>query len=275
MKRMIKVRRNIVWLLTFLLSCHSVFAQKWEIGGMVGGSNYQGDLARNIVLKETRPAAGIFYKHNFNNYWSWRPSLMYGEIGGSDENFSEYKYRNLNFRSDIWEFSNILEFNYLPFGAKVLTSEFSSYVFTGISLLHFDPEAEFNGNYIRLHPMRTEGQGGKDHYRLWQLTIPIGGGVKYAINKNWVFGWELGFRKTFTDYLDDVSNVYPDPQDQVARYGQQSYDFSDRSKEVPGIAEPLAKGGDMRGDPNLKDWYIISAFSISYRITPIVCWPKR
>jgi hypothetical protein len=253
----------------------SAQAQKWEIGGLIGGSNYQGDLARNIVLKETRPAGGIFYKHNFNNYWSWRPTLMYGEIGGTDNNFEEYKYRNLNFRSDIWEFSNIIEFNYLPFGAKVLTSDFSSYVFTGVSLLHFDPEAEFNGNYVRLHPLRTEGQQGNDHYSLWQITIPIGGGVKYALSKNWVLGWELGFRKTFTDYLDDVSTRYPDPVKQVNTFGQQSYQFSDRSREVPGVPEPLAKGGDMRGDPSLKDWYIITAFSISYRITPIMCWPRK
>lgn len=267
--------RYIVVLTCIACSALSLHAQKWEIGLMAGGSNYQGDLARNIVLKETKPAAGLFYRHNFNNFWSWRPALSYGRISGSDDNFKEYKYRNLNFSSDIWELSNHIEFNYLPFGANVLTSEFSFFVFTGINLLYFDPKAERDGNYFRLHPMRTEGQEGKEHYSLFQITVPMGGGVKYSINKNWTLGWELGFRKTFTDYLDDVSNTYPDPQRQVANYGQTSYEFSDRSREVPGVPEPLAKGGDMRGDPGLKDWYMMSTISISYTITPIMCWPKR
>jgi hypothetical protein len=38
-----------------------------------------------------------------------------------------------------------------------------------------------------------------------QLAIPFGAGVKYVINPLWYLSLEFGMRKTFTDYIDDVS----------------------------------------------------------------------
>lgn len=265
-----------IWCLAILLGfAHLAFAQKWEYGIAIGASNYQGDLAQDVVIKESHPAFGLLGRYNFNNFWSMRAGLTYGQISGSDENFQEYKLRNLNFKSHLWELSHIFEFNYLPFGSNPRTSSLTTYVLSGWSLCRVNPQAYYNGRYFDLKPLRTEGQSNKETYNLVQLAVPIGGGIKYSPTKNWIFAFEMGWRRTFTDYLDDVSTVYPDRETQLDQFGQLSADLSDRSWEVEGVGEPLSQEGNMRGDPNFKDWYIFSMLSVSYRFTPIQCWPKQ
>jgi hypothetical protein len=80
-------------------------AQSWEIGGALGASNYHGDLAYNITPKETHFSGGIFLKYNFNEYWSYRPTISYLKISGADSNFNDHQLRNLSFRNNICEFS--------------------------------------------------------------------------------------------------------------------------------------------------------------------------
>ncbi|MFT5513154.1 MAG: opacity protein-like surface antigen [Bacteroidia bacterium] len=262
----------------FILVSASTFTaqgQNWEYGVLVGGSNYHGDLAFNIVPKETHFAQGVHIRYNFTPYWSYRPSIVHAKISGSDANFSDYKFRNLSFESDIWEVNNMLEFNFLPFGSRILSKDFSSYVTLGLTVFRHNPKAIFNDQTFALRDLRTEGQSSKEQYGLIQLAIPFGGGVKYNVNKNLVIGLEVAWRKTFTDYLDDASTVYPDLQEQRDQFGTVSANMSDRSWEVEGVGEPLSVAGDERGDPGIKDFYFIAAFSITYRLTPIACWPKH
>ncbi len=272
---MSKLVKHFFFLLFALMQVSLASAQNWEYGVSIGASNYHGDLAYNIVPKESHLAAGIHMRYNMTPYWSYKPSIMRAKISGSDQNFDEYKFRNLHFESDIWEFNNVLEFNFLPFGSRILSKDFSSYATLGITLFRHNPKAEFNDEMYSLRNLRTEGQNGKNQYGLLQLAIPFGGGVKYNINKNLVIGLEVAWRKTFTDYLDDVSTVYPDLDEQRQRNGNLSADMSDRSWEVEGgTGQPLSVAGDERGDSAIKDFYFITAFSFTYRLTPIACWPK-
>jgi hypothetical protein len=194
-------------------------------------------------------------------------------MASRDAHFPEYRLRNLSFESHIWEISSVMEFNYLPFGTNVLSENFTSYLFLGVGAFRFNPTAEYNGERHELRDLRTEGQKSGETYSLIQLAVPFGIGLKYSLSENWVFGWQVGWRKTWTDYLDDVSKTYPDLEDQRDRYGNLSALMSDRSFEVTENSAQLANPGDQRGDPNLKDFYFISTFSIAYRFTPIVCWP--
>jgi len=248
-------------------------AQKWELGGMLGASNYNGDLARNIVLKETHIAGGVFFRYNLGKYFSLKPALQIGTISGDDKNFKENMSRNLSFKSNITEVSTMIEYNFKPFGARVRTENFTPYFEVGLGAFHFNPKAEYNGDEFELRSLRTEAQS--KMYKLWQLSIPFGMGLKWAINSNITFGFEVVYRRTFTDYLDDVSKTYPDLKVQAKTYGSASALLSDRSAEVEGVSSPLSSKGDMRGDPGLKDWYMFSMFSFSYRFTPIVCWPNK
>ena len=254
-----KIALNIILCLCAQLS----FGQSWEIGGMLGGSNYHGDVAYNIVPKETNFSGGAFFKYNFNEYWTVRPTLSYLQISGADSNFSEYKLRNLSFRNNIYEFSNVVEFNFQPFSNRTIHNKTSAYALLGLALFMHKPEAMLNDEWVELHPLKTENQ----RYRLLQISVPVGVGVKHALTRNLIVGFEAGWRKTFTDYLDDVSANYADPNAGGATYRA----LADRSYEVSENGARLASEGDVRGDPNLKDWYFQTAFSISYRFTPIKC----
>jgi hypothetical protein len=250
-------------------------AQSKEFGLMVGGSNYHGDLAYNIVPAETQFSGGAFYKYNFNEFWSIRPTVSYLQISGSDQNFEENRLRNLSFRNNIYEFSTVFEFNFKPFSARTIHESTSFYAMMGLAGFMHKPEAELNGVWYDLHAQNTEQLSPKNKYKLFQISVPFGGGLKHALTKNVVVGFEAGWRKTFTDYIDDVSTVYPDlrdPNNPVSLTGRQ---LSDRSWEVSEQGTILSNAGDMRGDPNLKDWYFQTAFSISYRFTPIQCPYKR
>lgn len=270
---MFRFHPKLILLIVCLGKLGSGYAQNWEVGGMLGASNYNGDLARELVLKETHLAGGIFLRYNVSKYFSLRPALQIGTISGDDKNFSENKYRNLSFKSNISELSGMMEFNFRPFGARVRTERFTPYVGLGVAVFRFNPKAEFNGDEFALQSLRTEGQS--SGYSLVQMAVPFGMGLKWSVNDNFTLGFEFIYRKTFTDYLDDVSTQYPDMKEQTDRFGPVSASLSDRSAEVQGVTAQRSTVNDMRGDPALKDWYVFSMFSFTYRFTPIVCWPNK
>ena len=263
-----KLRGLLVSLFLFPLGSQ---AQFWEVGGSLGGANYTGDLARKMVLAETNLSAGAFGKYNFNEYFSWKFGLNYGKISGGDYNFKEYSNRNLSFFSHIIELDNRIEFNFIRFGTSSLAKRATPFFFSGLNVFHHDPRTEINGMNIKLRPLGTEGQNleGNRKYLPVIMAIPIGLGYKYSISDNWVLSGEIGARRTFTDYLDDVSGIYPNFQEVQGRSGSTAVQLSDRSGEVAG--EPMANPGDWRGDPKLKDWYFIAHISLTYRFCPIRC----
>ncbi len=261
-------------IIAVILGLLPVFAsgQKWEVGGFAGTTNYTGDLARQIVLSESGVAAGVLGRYNFNGYFSWRPGFNFGRISGGDYNFKEFKTRNLSFFSSIFEFDNRLEFNFQRFGTSTLAKRHTGFVFAGLNVFYFNPKTRFNGEVYTLQPIGTEGQRLEGHRRYYRIgiAIPLGIGYKFSISQNWVLGAELGFRKTFTDYLDDVSGLYPDFAQLAASGGNTAVRLSDRSMEISPY-EQRAAAGDWRGNPHLKDWYMMAGVTLTYRFTPILC----
>lgn len=253
--------------LTFILITSLASAQSKEIGFMLGGSNYHGDLADELVLSETNPCGGVFYRLNFNEFWAYKPMISVMRISGSDENFETNRLRNLNFQSDIIEISNSIELNYEPFSNSPFHNNITAYASLGIAFFYHNPKAIRNGELFELHPMNTENVPLKSQYKLFQMSIPFGGGVKYAITPNFITSFECTWRKTYTDYLDDVSTVYPETSGNMS--------FTNRTSEL-GEAHPYAgEPGDMRGNPRFKDWYMHAGITFSYRFTPIQCWATR
>jgi len=133
----------------------------------------------------------------------------------------------------------------------------------GINIMRMNPKARYNGEWIELQPLGTEGQGSSlttapKKYSLNQIVIPFGIGIKVNLSHHSSFSMEYGFRKTFTDYLDDVSGLYPDLSvlDPLAR------ELSDRARNPEGINQ--SSYGLQRGNPADKDWYTVFGFSITY-----------
>ena len=258
--------------------CLNVTAQQsMELGVNVGTSTYLGDLKTTAyTLEQNAISLGLQGRYNFNSRIAGRVSLGYGTIMGDDRKTErlDLRARNLSFRSRLYEMAFIGEVNLLNFGDHKLNKRgrqyfrMTPYVFGGMALFHFNPEARYNGRWQALQPLGTEGQdipnSNVASYNLTQISLPIGIGLKLQLEPNIILSYEIGWRKTFTDYLDDVSGRYFDEAQIAANNGAAAADLSYRGDELaPGSTAPV---GSFRGDPDNKDWYILSNFTISYKL---------
>lgn len=270
--------------LTFLVLFipFSSSAQKWAFGLFAGGANYNGELSAEdeVVLGETNPSFGFLARHNFSEYFTAKGSLTYGRISGDDANNdsrSRQILRNASFRSDIFEASLQAELNIFGFDPTDRDNRTALYLLGGISVYHFNPEARYQGEWVELQPLGTEGQGtsvfpNREKYSLTQIAFPVGGGIKHAFNKNWSLGFEFGVRKTLTDYLDDVSRSYA-PEgvfDLSTSKGQRAYRLSNRTWETLDEAKSYDEN-DQRGNPSTDDWYMFGGFTLTYTIADPSC----
>lgn len=241
-------------------------AQHMEAGLIVGASTYQGDLAPSKVwssITQTHPAFGIFGRYNFNRLGAVRLGANFMTISGDDAKSKESGRlaRNLSFRSNILELTLIGEWNILGYQPYNLQETFTPYLFGGISIFKFNPKAEYEGEWYELQPLGTEGQNlsqypDREPYKLTQFSIPMGMGLKYAINDTWNIGIELGARKTFTDYLDDVSTTYISDTEMAESGNELATILANRT----GV---LKETGHGRGDPENDDWYLMGGVTIS------------
>jgi opacity protein-like surface antigen len=259
--------KNIL-LILFALAPMLATAQFLEGGFFIGTSNYAGDLVEanlGVEMEETNLAAGVLLRYNINDWVSVRGSFTYGQISGSDANAraENRAQRNLSFRSNIYEFAVIPEFNILGFNPY--DRFYSPYVFLGLGVFNFNPEAELDGQWFDLQPLGTEGQGlpGRpSQYNLTQLAIPMGIGFKYAITEYWTVGVEISSRYTLTDYLDDVSTTYADREDLLQFRGEIAANLANRTGEYL-KTEPINTPNASRGSVN-SDWYTWSGLTITY-----------
>lgn len=257
--------------------CH---AQLPELGLMGGGMYYLGDLNPLGNFKNTHPTGSIFLRQNFNPRLNARYQFTYGTVSGADS-LSKVVYnrnRNLSFESKVIEVSAILEINFLPFTPGEKRKNYATpYLMFGLGLFKMNPEAYINDDWFELQPLGTEGQGSplnkKDKYRLTQLCIPVGIGFKGNLTDRLVLGFEYSIRKTFTDYLDDVSGNYADPI-LLARYnGPLAAALADRSL----YPENINNSGFNRGNSNFKDWYATAGIYLTILLKkepPCYKWGK-
>ncbi|MCW3466467.1 type IX secretion system protein PorG [Chitinophaga nivalis] len=268
-----KFKKSTVLGLLFMAVPFIGFAQDWHVGAFLGISNYSGDLTKQRVdLKYTRPAIGLLVRRDINRYFSVRAGFTWGIVTAADSTSSDkaLQARNLSFRSNIFEGSLIGEFNFFDIEEK----GFTPYVFAGVAGFGFDPTAkDQSGNKIRLRPLGTEGQGlsqypSRQPYDLFTIAIPFGAGFKAILNDTWTLGFEIGFRPTMTDYLDDVSTNYVDKNTLQAYRGQRSVDMAFRGDEVSGknIPGTYPADGTKRGSDKYKDWYGFTGVTITYRL---------
>jgi hypothetical protein len=254
----------------FLLSISAVFSQRTHIGLFGGLAAYNGDLTdKYFPKKETNGALGVTLNYELQDKIMLRGGITYSVVGGADRYSSkpDLVSRNLAFETSIWEFSAVGEYYF----NNLYERRYSPYVFGGLALFRFNPYAYNSGNKVFLRPLSTEGEGlaaypDRKTYSLTQLAIPFGGGIKYAINDVWRIGLELGFRKLFTDYLDDVSTTYIDPNDLLAAKGQLAVDMSYRGDELAGGSATYPAKGYLRGSSKYKDMYYFLGLHLTYRL---------
>ncbi len=244
-------------------------AQQPELGFFAGGMYYLGDLNPLKNFKQTHFTGSLFLRQNMNQRLNMRYMISYGNVSGDDasSNVAYNVNRNLSFKSRIIEASADLEINFLPFEPGNKKKFYATpYLVMGLGLFKMNPMAEANGNWFELQPLGTEGQGSKlnnkNKYRLTQFTIPLGIGFKGNLTEHLILGFEYIIRKTFTDYLDDVSGNYVDPT-LLAKYnGPLSASFADRSINP----ENVNNKGLNRGNSNFKDWYATAGIYLAIKL---------
>lgn len=279
MKRSI---RTTLLLFSFLTLASSLSAQYyWDVGVRLGGANYLGEMGgqdqprRDFVYDmkpgQTNLMSGAFVRYKLNRLLSFELGFNYGRIQGADSlsSYGPRVARNLSFRNDIKELSlktQVFFYNVFDVGnTGRYVLAFRSYAFVGGAVFHHNPQAYYQGEWHDLRPLQTEGQS----YPAVSFSIPKGVGFYFTYKKQYRFGWEFGWRTSFTDYLDDASTTYPDPESLDSDLARALSDRSDRAYQQQGEGslpprENYGTEGSPRGDPSNNDSYIFTSVSFSY-----------
>jgi len=218
-----------------------------QIGFSLNSLNYYGDLAPragrvSTDIKYTRSGFGASFTHRFGPRYSFQAQYMYGILKGSDAVSADkndltngiYRYkRNLSFRNQIHELSAITTVDLFENeGNYISRVKWTPYVYLGVAGFLHNPQAEVPatdlsgnplpnaGEMVKLRPLGTEGQystlaatdsnAGIEPYKTAQFAIPFGFGARLRLTSTLDLWVDVGFRYTFTDYLDDVSQNYVD-----------------------------------------------------------------
>ncbi len=300
--------RTIVLITVLSLFSLQTFAQsitsgngKVEFGLGLGPLFFLGDLGGNygtgktfikdVNLPLTKMSKGLYVNVYPSEWLGFRLAANHGVLEGDDsktkakggpEEFR--KDRNLKFRSSMLEVYAAAEVYPTVFMERYegLQGKLRPYGIAGIGAMKFNPKGEYfdgsgNSQWVDLKPLRLEGQGMKEYskkeeYKSFTIEIPMGFGAKYYIKENMYVGLEVLHRKTFTDYIDDVSTTYIDPAyfanyltpEQTAMANQLHF----RENFVPGGAvsrRPVV--GEQRGDPTENDSFFSTILRFGWRLT--------
>lgn len=295
----------------------------WSVGASCNAMNYVGDLdpAENIVspaLRYTKPSFGAIVSYRYSPRLTFRGTFNWGRIKGNDiisdkggrDQFR--RMRNSDFRNTIVELKfdvmydfvkNLGDFTHRP--VKTIP-----YLFAGIAGFYHNPKGTYNGKWIELQPLQTEGVS----YSKYQIAIPFGIGFRWKLSRVLDLAFEIGWRKTFTGYLDDVNKVYVDPKTQdplAAEMANKSVNWIDQPENpsayanekqgsdalralikdgAPNVAYDRifynpetqkiefwgwGRAGDQRGKYKGKtDWYILTGVHLTYIIGGRIVCPK-
>ncbi len=264
----------------------------FELGGSVGAMNSLTDLGgrkgigkkfvKDLNLGKTQLAGSIFLSALYKNAIAVRLEATFGQITADDKilakvkatTFGRYE-RNLSYKSKITDFMLAAEIHPL-FIIKKYDEEnepprYSPYLLVGVGFFSFNPQAKLGNKWVDLQPLSTEGQGFSEYpkrqpYKLNQINIPLGAGIKYELTSNLNLRAEFVYRVLNTDYLDDVSTNYID----ATLYSNyftgakltNALLLNDRQYELtPGH---ITNEGDQRGNPKNNDAYFTFNIKIGY-----------
>lgn len=273
--------------------------RRLQIGASFGGMNYFGDLSQDLkTLALTRPGMGLQIRYQFNDVFSLRLAGQWGQIQGDDRmgrNSAFNWQRGLSFRSNITEIqlSGII---HLLHGKR----QVRPYLTLGVGIFHFNPKADlflgsvdYNNRYqfspdglvlnasgeqvtrdgkyeTSLYDWKTEGFDNgltrfPSTYKLWQVQVPLGIGVRIGLSPRVDLNLEWGMRYLFSDYIDDVSSRYAS-----SNLIQQNFSNPQDQAVAAYISNPTGKVSAYRGNELKNDTYTYTSIGFAYRVGRIV-----
>lgn len=241
-------------------------AQNFHLSARFGFANYQGDLkARAISLSQAKLMGSIGARYDLSEHITARSYITLTSLQADDKKgTTPMKQRNLNFRSKIADWELTGQYNFFSLNERWWTP----YIFGGIGFYHFNPYTkDTSGKKYFLQPLSTEGEGfitGVKNYKLTQFSVPIGCGAEYSLDEDKRIGIEFGYRKIFTDYLDDVSNNYVDKATLLNARGAKAVELAYRGNEIH--TGPYPAAGLSRGNSKNKDGYYYVTLTYTVRL---------
>lgn len=215
------MRSLLLFLLYISLSSQLQAQWLWDFGGTLGASNYLGDIGGNaktrqnfvsdLKLAKTRWNTGFFVRNKWHPFMSWKFAVDYIRLEGDDKLSSNpgRMYRNFNFKNDIIDVSYTMEYFFFTDNDIGNTyrnrNSFRAYIFAGAGVFYSNPKSLYRGEWVAMQPYASEGV----QYKKIVANIPMGVGFYFTFNRKNRFGFEIDYRKTFTDYIDDISDKYP------------------------------------------------------------------
>lgn len=264
-------------LLLFISLCFTCYSQEdeyngWRLGAFAGGINYQGDLQpSSFTFQSSKFGLAVTARKPLGRWLSFKSGFSLGRVEALDKNNRDYlKERNLSFYTSIKEFNAGLELNILD----ITTKHFTPYLFGGFSVFYFKPWTyDAQGGKTFLQALGTEGQGLEQYpdrkpYKLVQPALAFSAGARFAISENVNIGLEFSQRKTFFDYLDDVSTTYVDQSLLLNARGPKAVELAYRGDEIPG-GRPYPHDGEKRGTPSEMDWFYFFGLTVEIKMSKL------
>jgi hypothetical protein len=265
---------------------------KKEVMFGFGATQFTGDLGgrdqigtdyslADLDWPSTSIGGMIGYRFRFHPRWATSTTLNIGMVRGNDALTNEIvrQSRNLHFRSMFYELQQRIEvilianekignrYGLRSHGKRMKNRNEQLYLFTGVGVNYFNPKAQYNGEWIALRPLRTEGQGlpdGPSEVLGVTATVPFGIGFRMGMGRMWRVGIEATYIKTFTDYMDDVSGSYYDPNILASQVGQEAAYLSNPAQQNTA----WFGAGQQRGDEQNDAFYTVNlvfARNITYK----------
>lgn len=259
-------RRNLVLLLSFGAFTIAKAQSDFSVTLSGGPVYYNGDLSDSRII----PPLKLFNFHYgldatamLTDRVELSIGFLRGKLEGDDalSNDRLKRLRNLSFSTGFTEFSLKTR---LEFFKTVDFRPVNTGLILGVGFINFKPEGELNGKEVELQPLGTEGQFIDDPsypqpYSLNSTVVMVGIGARITLSDRLALLLDLTPRITFTDYLDDVSGVYPDSAALLnTPNGSASVQLS-----YQGTGE-FPKRGRNRGNPENNDVYIVGGISLRY-----------
>ena len=257
-----------------------------DYGFSAGASNYLGDLGggegegrgfiADMEFSFTKWTLGGFYRYRISQKFALKASLNYIRLAGDDIKSGNpaRRARNLNFKNDMYEF--LINAEYFIYkindvgGTGRYRTDFNLYLFAGIGAFYSNPKGQVANSeeWVSLRPLQSEGKS----YSAISMAIPLGIGFYYTIDKKYRLGMEIGYRTTFTDYIDDVSTVYANDEDGITNKTDQK--LLDQLNAEAGLVAGDSRymttanfdAGSKRGGSESNDGYMTLTVNFSWAI---------
>lgn len=212
-----------------------VFSQKkhWEASATIGAMNYYGDLTPPFfTIKEIHAGGQLCVRRYFDREHALRINLLYGKLSGADRNFDRNYLRNNSFDGQLMEVAFLGEKDFKGrkrFSSKLGYQKINSfYMFGGGSVAYFNPIVQYGNS--------QDGDKDKEYIK-WHIGMPIGFGFRIDANQKMVYGIELGYRFTISDFIDGTQATGNAYKNDSYTFGGVSVGYRFFDKEKPKEAQ--------------------------------------